>query len=211
MQLVINQDVAATVVGVGAIGRHVALYLGAMGTPRIRLIDFDSVEPSNVASQGYGQADVGRLKVHATAEALRRLNQQIEVDTIPYRFRPGQPVGEAVFCCVDSILARAAVWRSCQDRCRFWCDGRTADDVVRVLAASDGAGRQHYETTLFPPHQAQGGTCTTRVSSYVAGIAAGLMVHQFSRWLRGLPVDCDMVLNLLAAEMAPFENHRSEV
>jgi hypothetical protein len=27
------------------------------------------------------------------------------------------------------------------------------------------------------------------------------MVHQFAKWLRGLPVDADVTLNLLAAEM----------
>jgi sulfur carrier protein ThiS adenylyltransferase len=28
------------------------------------------------------------------------------------------------------------------------------------------------------------------------------MVHQFTRWLRGMPVDRDMSLNLLAGEWA---------
>jgi hypothetical protein len=31
--------------------------------------------------------------------------------------------------------------------------------------------------------------------------AAGLMIHQFTRWLRDLPVDPDMTLNLLAGEL----------
>ena len=29
-------------------------------------------------------------------------------------------------------------------------------------------------------------------------VAAGLMLHQFTRWLRGLPTDFDLSLNLLA-------------
>ena len=32
----------------------------------------------------------------------------------------------------------------------------------------------------------------------IIGIAAGMMVHQFTRWLRGIPVDRDTSLNLLA-------------
>jgi sulfur carrier protein ThiS adenylyltransferase len=28
------------------------------------------------------------------------------------------------------------------------------------------------------------------------------MVHQFTRWLRDIPVDCDTTLNLLAGELA---------
>jgi sulfur carrier protein ThiS adenylyltransferase len=44
-------------------------------------------------------------------------------------------------------------------------------------------------------------SCTTRGVIYTAAIAAGLMVHQFARWLRGLPVDPDLFINLLASEL----------
>ena len=37
---------------------------------------------------------------------------------------------------------------------------------------------------------------------YTAAIATGLMIHQFTRWLRRLPVDCDLSVNLLASEFA---------
>jgi sulfur carrier protein ThiS adenylyltransferase len=53
----------ATVIGVGAIGRQVALQLAAMGIPWLQLVDFDVVEASNLASQGYLQDDLGRPKV----------------------------------------------------------------------------------------------------------------------------------------------------
>ena len=36
------QKISATVIGVGAIGRQVALQLAALGVPRIQLIDFDT-------------------------------------------------------------------------------------------------------------------------------------------------------------------------
>ena len=45
--------VAATVIGVGAIGRQVALQLAAIGAPRLQLIDFDIVNETNVTTQGY--------------------------------------------------------------------------------------------------------------------------------------------------------------
>ena len=45
--------------------------------------------------------------------------------------------GEAIFCCVDSITARAAIWRSLKDRCRFWADGRMLGEVLRVLTATN--------------------------------------------------------------------------
>ena len=47
----------------------------------------------------------------------------------------------------------------------------------------------------------QRGACTSQSTIYCAGIAAGLMLHQFSRWLRGIAVSQDISLNLLAAEL----------
>ncbi len=74
-------------------------------------------------------------------------------------------------------------------------------EVMRVLTVADEVGRAHYPTTLFRQSDAQTGRCTAQSSIYTANISAGLMVHQFSRWLRGLPVDPDTHLNLLASEL----------
>jgi sulfur carrier protein ThiS adenylyltransferase len=54
---------------------------------------------------------------------------------------------------------------------------------------------------LFESAEAYSGSCTAKSTIYCASIAAGLMLAQFTRWLRGLPVDRDLLVNLLAAEM----------
>ena len=66
-------DYKATVIGVGAIGRQVALQLAAMGVPWLQLVDFDVVETSNLASQAYLEEDLGKLKVEATAALCKRI------------------------------------------------------------------------------------------------------------------------------------------
>jgi len=75
-------------------------------------------------------------------------------------------------------------------------------EVIRVLVAADPASRQHYASTLFPQVEAQVGDCTSRSTIYAAAVAAGLMVHQLSRWLRSMPLDADATFNLLAGELA---------
>jgi sulfur carrier protein ThiS adenylyltransferase len=60
--------------------------------------------------------------------------------------------------------------------------------------------RDYYPSTLFAQAEAHVGRCTARSTIYAATIAAGLMVHQFTRCLRGIPVDRDTSLNLLAGE-----------
>ena len=195
-------EVTATVIGVGAIGRQVALQLAAIGTPRIRLIDFDCVDVSNVTTQGYYVSDVGQPKVLATAAAMKQIDPAIEIEAVEDRYRARQSVGDAVFCCVDSISARTAIWRSVSSRCQFWADGRMLGEVMRVLAVADITAHDRYAATLFRQSEAQRGSCTAHTTIYAANIAAGLMVHQFTRYLRRIPVDFDTSVNLLAGELS---------
>ncbi|HJN12552.1 MAG TPA: ThiF family adenylyltransferase [Pirellulaceae bacterium] len=191
----------ATVIGVGAIGRQVAVQLASIGIPRLQLIDFDLVEPTNVTTQGYLHADCGAPKVEALETHIIAMDPKIEIITVHDRYRSATDVDDVVFCCVDSISARAAIWRSVSPRCRFWSDGRMLGEVIRILTVADEFGRPDYARTLFPQAEAQTGSCTSRSTIYAASIAAGLMIHQFSRWLRSLPIDADLSLNLLATEL----------
>ncbi len=194
-------ELTVAVIGVGAIGRQVALQLAAIGVRKLHLVNFDRVDAANITTQGYLQSDVGVLKVHATKEAIGRLDPAEDVLVCDARYRPKQEVGQAVFCCVDSIEMRAVIWRSAGKRTEFWADGRMLGEVIRVLVAADEPSRSHYPKTLFAATEAEPGRCTARSTIYTANIAAGLMVHQFARWLRGQHVDADATLSLLAAEL----------
>ncbi|HCS54676.1 MAG TPA: thiamine biosynthesis protein ThiF, partial [Planctomycetaceae bacterium] len=81
------QALQVSVIGVGAIGRQVALQLAALGVPQLQLIDFDQVEPTNITTQGYDHQDLGQLKVEATARRIQLLDPTITVTTITDRFR----------------------------------------------------------------------------------------------------------------------------
>jgi sulfur carrier protein ThiS adenylyltransferase len=190
-----------TVIGVGAIGRQVALQLAALGVRKLQLVDFDNVEITNVTTQGYLAQDIGLSKVEATARAVRQIDPEIQLSLMEDRFRPQMVIGNVVFCCVDSISARSAIWRSVSNRGDCWIDGRMLAEVIRIMTASDEASRAHYPTTLFQQAEAQAGACTARGVIYTASIAAGLMVHQFTRWLRKVPLDPDISFNLFASEL----------
>ncbi len=196
------QELLVTVIGIGAIGRQVALQLAAIGARRLQLVDFDHVEATNVTTQGYRAADIGQSKVFATTNDVRQIDATVEVESVEDRFRPKQQIGDAVFCCVDSISARSAIWKAVAPTCRFWSDGRMLGEVMRVLTVTDSSDRDHYATTLFDQAEAEPGRCTARSTIYSANVAAGLMLHQFARWLRNQPVDRDLTLNLLASEFS---------
>jgi len=193
--------VVISVIGVGAIGRQVALQLASIGAVQLQLLDFDSVEATNITTQGFQASDIGLSKVEATKRAIAEIDREINVQCVVDRYRPKHATGTIVFCCVDSISARAAIWRALQNRTELWIDGRMLGEVIRILSASSTESRNHYASTLFSQADAQVGACTSKSTIYTASIAAGLMVHQLTRWLRGLPLDDDLSLNLLASEL----------
>jgi molybdopterin-synthase adenylyltransferase len=191
-----------SVIGVGAIGRQVALQLAAIGVPQLQLIDFDTVEEVNMAPQGHLHDDLGRPKVQATADLCQQIYPMLDVTETNDRFRRSQhEVGNTVFCCVDSIDTRRLIWESVKESVQLFCDGRMSGEIIRVLTVSSETGRTHYPTTLFGQGEAFRGACTSRSTIYTANIAAGLMIQQFTRWLRHLPTDNDLQLNLLSSEL----------
>ena len=195
----------AVVIGVGAIGRQVALQLAALGVHRMTLFDDEIVQTENLAPQGYWPEDLHRAKVHATGEICRRIHPALNITCVADRFKRSsstKALGNAVvFCCVDSIVTRRLIWDTLHASAYFFVDGRMSAEVMRVLASADPATDVDYERTLFTADEAFVGPCTARSTIYTASIAAGLMVHEFCKWLRGLPVDVDITLNLLAAEL----------
>lgn len=195
------------VIGVGAIGRQVALQLAAVGVPRLTLIDHDDVRVENLAPQGYLVEDLQTLKVAATAALCRRINPEIQVTTLAERFKRTSARDLdfdqrlIVFACVDRIGTRRLIWEAVHQRVALFLDGRMSGETIRVLAVASPATDRGYPQTLFAAEEAYAGSCTARSTIYTASIAAGLMIGQMTRWLRQLPVDTDLVLNLLATEL----------
>lgn len=96
------------IIGVGAIGSHIAEQLARLGVAKLFLYDFDKVEPANVANQIYRQVHVGQPKVLSITEQLKEINPDIEVYTYVNGWT-GQTLRGYVFLCVDSIETRKEI------------------------------------------------------------------------------------------------------
>ena len=199
--------VTPVVIGVGAVGRQVAWQLAAIGVQILHLFDDDTVGVENLAPQGYSEYDLGLPKVVATARWCEPLRPDLAIITTPKRFGRSQAPAlrelpePVVFICVDSIATRQIIWSAVRHTAALVVDGRMAAEVIRVLASDHPAVDTVYPQTLFAAGEAYVGACTARSTIYTASIAAGLMVGQFVRFLRGQPVIADQTLNLLAAEL----------
>src|SRR6188472_4035495 len=67
-------------IGTGGLGSPIALYLAAAGVGRLGLVDFDTVDYSNLQRQIiHGTEDVGRPKGESAQESIRSINPNVDV------------------------------------------------------------------------------------------------------------------------------------
>ncbi len=97
------------VVGVGALGSHVVLFLRNLAVP-LKVIDFDKVEQRNTQSQFHGIKTVGKSKVVSLQQAMDFFFKT-KVEGVPHRLTGDnldQLLGGAqlVIDCVDNAATR---------------------------------------------------------------------------------------------------------
>ncbi|MEV4515509.1 ThiF family adenylyltransferase [Dactylosporangium sp. NPDC049525] len=151
---------AVVVAGVGALGNEVAKNLALAGVGRLVLCDPDTVAASNLSRTVlFGPDDVGRPKVRAAADALRRLAPGTETVTRPHELTRAAGLGEladaaAVIGCLDSRHARLRLLGRCALAGAALVDGGThpwGGEVRLRVDPADGC----YGCTLTPGQRAE--------------------------------------------------------
>ena len=199
-------EIAAMVVGVGAIGRQVALQLAAVGVPRLLLVDFDTVEVENLAAQGFLESDMGQPKVMAVADLCKQINSEIDITAFNEHFKRSSlhAVGDrklVIFSCVDDMEARKFI-RKVSQAAMLFVDGRMAAEVFRVLTVRSKEDGKHYDTTLFTNEEMYQASCTAKSTIYCSNMIAGMMVSQLTKFIRGIPIDRDIQFNVLTGTLS---------
>ncbi|MGP3778739.1 HesA/MoeB/ThiF family protein [Halanaerobium saccharolyticum] len=74
------EELNVMIAGTGGLGTNQALQLQRIGINKIYLYDYDQVEVSNLNRQlCYGKKDIGRLKVEAAVEFLKKFDLETEI------------------------------------------------------------------------------------------------------------------------------------
>lgn len=75
-------DARVLLIGAGGLGTPNALYLAAAGVGHLTIVDFDTVDHTNLHRQViHGTGDVGKLKVESARETIRDINPNVNVKT----------------------------------------------------------------------------------------------------------------------------------
>ncbi len=120
------------IVGQGALGAYSSSFLARSGVGRLKLIDFDRVELSNLQRQNlFEQRDIGKPKAECAKSYLQLINPEIEIDAVCEKLTDenvrsllGQ--AELVIDAVDNLDARECINRFCVENSIPWIYGGVA-------------------------------------------------------------------------------------
>ena len=110
------------VVGVGGLGNPITTRLAAMGVGKIRIVDRDVIELSNLHRQTmFNEDDVGQVKVETAAKKLRKLNDDIIIEELPVSINDYTALDavdgcDVVIDALDSVNARYSLNKACIEK-----------------------------------------------------------------------------------------------
>lgn len=195
-----------TLIGAGAIGSRVWSALVELGLTNLTAIDFDEVEPHNLANQLYGVHDVGKQKIAALAdwtnnkigylpESMSFVNQEVTPTS-------DLALKGTVILAVDSIEAREMIVKRVteneNDRVFHIFDTRMASTHgdIFYFSPNNPIAVQKYLAALPSDEEAEVSSCGTSLTvgttaSIIANIAVWQLMHQ-----RANPDAMDKSINL---------------
>lgn len=195
------------VVGAGALGNEVLKNLALLGAGRVFVIDFDSIETTNLTrSVLFRAGDAGRSKADAAAAAVRAMNPDVKVRALNGNVITDLGLGvfaemDVVIGCLDNREARLWINRQCWKIGKPWVDGAIQEisGVVKVFVPPASACYEcamteadyrllnlRYSCPLLRREDIAEGKVPTAPT--IASMIAGLETQEALKLLHGLTV-----------------------
>ena len=175
------------IAGAGGLGSNVAAHLVRAGVKKFVICDFDTVNASNLNRQFFFRDQLGRKKVAALEENLRRIDPDLELEMRDVRLTAENAADTFAACdlvveAFDNAAAKAMLY------------GALLPRGVRLVAASGLAGwgrsaaikiRQVGANLVLVGEGASGVNATREPVSPRVGIAAAMQANAVVAWLLG--------------------------
>jgi molybdopterin-synthase adenylyltransferase len=173
------------VIGAGGLGAPALLYLAAAGVGTIGIVDDDAVSLSNLQRQViHGTPEIGCRKTDSAAEAVRRLNPHVVVETLALRLTRDNAAAlvaryDLVADGSDNFETRYAVSDACFYERKPLVTAALGqfDGTLTTIRAheSAGAGRPNPTYRCLFPAPPPPGAVPTCAEAGVLGALAGVM------------------------------------
>ena len=208
------RDASVLVIGAGALGSPVALYLAGAGVGRLGIADDDDVELSNLHRQPlHFTPDVGEPKAESAAAKLRFLNPDIVVESYRMRVDETNVTGliegqDLVIDCSDTFATRYAVNQACCEAGIDLVEGGAVgwSGLVMTIVPK----RTACYRCAFPTAPTGAPTCSQAgITGPVAGVIGSLQALEALKFLTG--AHAPLVDAFLNVDLATLEATRVSV
>lgn len=176
--------------GVGGIGSWTALLLGKLQPLSMFIYDNDAVEQVNMAGQLYSTDDIGKSKVDALSNTIKKYAAYNSVFAVNGRYDMSCEASDIMICGFDNMRARAMFfdkWKHHvalkpddeRSHCLF-IDGRLAAEELQVFCITgdnEFAIRNYESNYLFSDSEAEATVCSYKQTAFVANMIASIMVN----------------------------------
>lgn len=199
-------------IGAGGIGSWSASALTRMGCQNISVIDHDTIESQNIASQNYLWSQVGELKAVELSGALWQITEEQEstFGAFPSTFQDyfkKRPDAEPnmVICALDSMDERIELWDIIKQKksIEYYIDARMGGELMRVYAFDplNSILRSKYEKTLYPSSKADPMPCTGRSIIYTAFFCAATISNYVKRFAKKQETRFETIMDFNSMEI----------
>lgn len=194
-------DKPVTVLGVGATGSFLVLYLAKLGIKNITVYDFDVIEEHNVPNQVFGLQDIGKPKVEALYDLVKQ-QTGVEINVKNERYTR-QRLSGYVFNCVDSMDTRKKVWLQSvklKTAITHYVEPRIGLDTARIynVTPMELSHHERYEATMYSDEEAEVSACGTSLSVVTSSAAiAGFCARQLVNHFNGIELSNEILYDFL--------------
>lgn len=182
-----------TVIGAGGLGSPVLFYLAAAGIGKIRILDSDIVDTTNLQRQIlFKHSEIGSSKAETAKQRIQELNPFIEVESFPLRIQEENAENLLKDC--DLILEGSDNFEtkflindlSCKLKIPLLIAGILRFDgmILGIRPGIDPCYRCIYET--LPPSDAIPSCSEAGVIGSMAGIIGSIQATEAVKFLLGL-------------------------
>lgn len=180
------------VIGCGALGSWLVLFLLKMGFKNITVYDFDNIEEHNIPNQCFSEKQIGAPKVNAMDEItcyfssdarnrVKFVNQKITLKEV-------WEMEGIILCAVDSMRVRKEIYENSIKRkdCDLFIEARLSIWGAYIYTLTQNSIFEKYEETLYEDEEAEVSPCGVSQTALPSAVnAASIMIMQMIQWLNG--------------------------
>lgn len=181
------------IVGSGALGSIVAMYLAGSGVGRIGVADFDDIDMTNLQRQlAFTESDIHRHKASTLAGKLREINSEIEIEAFEEKLdteRATELFGryDVIVEATDRPESKYMVTDVCAALGKPVVFGGVAQTRGQVMTIPDASGVQYRD--IFPEGASEGEYLPASkggILGPVPGVVGSLQAAEVIKLLTGL-------------------------